>query len=611
MVREADGGLHINAYPHLHTLSSQAPSTPWCMRLADTDGTFKQLCFDFDAKTDDDAAVEDSESLAAHLTTLGIPHVLCESSSSGGRHLWIAPAGGYSSAQTAALAIAARAHYRTLDHGMLLNPREGAARPPLSPHRNGSHSRILHGTPHALLEPAADPQQLDALTELLRATAPASHPADSSPSGPTSNHNPHRTLSRWGKAHMATTRGGTNPSWTAFMCLLAAASAGWSLRDVEHAARTAPGMEHYRTKNTGRGTRRPRATSEATERLHRQWLKALGIAQLHSTSPQTREPRDLSDLSELIDRTQTLLNTLHTSPGRWTRTEAAANQRSVLIALAHLMVQTGKTTVAASIRDLALLAGIGRTTAATALRTLVDNGWITKVHPTDAPNAAEFELSHRFSTPSDNVRSQPLKNPRPPTELFTARSVIAQQLTDLLTDQRHDLFTRAGFGHRTGMVYAHLRSIDESVTKDTLASTLGLDLRTASRALGLLRSARLVVKRAAGWARSRQDRRDTVARQLGIRGTLQARAESYRRERELWAWWLAEYATMTSQPRQRPRRQHVTSRQLFNADEGGERNWPRYPRDTAGRADHRTARSYVDAGVLSPTSRWKLGDVAA
>ena len=54
---------------------------------------------------------------------------------------------------------------------------------------------------------------------------------------------------------MATIRGGSNPSWTGFMCLLAAATAGWALRDVEHAARTAPGMEYYR-----RGTPMPEQT---------------------------------------------------------------------------------------------------------------------------------------------------------------------------------------------------------------------------------------------------------------------------------------------------------------------------------------------------------------
>ncbi len=42
---------------------------------------------------------------------------------------------------------------------------------------------------------------------------------------------------------MATVAGGGNPSWTGFMCLLAAANAGWTLADVEQAAKTAPGME--------------------------------------------------------------------------------------------------------------------------------------------------------------------------------------------------------------------------------------------------------------------------------------------------------------------------------------------------------------------------------
>jgi hypothetical protein len=72
------------------------------------------------------------------------------------------------------------------------------------------------------------------------------------------------------------------------MCLLAAAIAGWALGDVEHAARTAPGMEHYRTKNAGRGGRRARSASEARERLERQWAKAQQFAVVQRPLPARR-----------------------------------------------------------------------------------------------------------------------------------------------------------------------------------------------------------------------------------------------------------------------------------------------------------------------------------
>ena len=35
---------------------------------------------------------------------------------------------------------------------------------------------------------------------------------------------------------------------------------------------------------------------------------------------------------------------------------------------------------------------------------------------------------------------------------------------------------------------------------------------------------------------------------MGVAGTLVARAERYRVERQVWAWWLAEVSTMMSSP---------------------------------------------------------------
>ena len=87
---------------------------------------------------------------------------------------------------------------------------------------------------------------------------------------------------------------------------------------------------------------------------------------------------------------------------------------------------------------------------------------------------------------------------------------------------------------------------------------------------------------------------------LGVLGVLRARAERYAAEREAWAWWQAEFATMTARPRSRPRRAHVTSRLIFESSALGERVLPRYPRDVEGLCDHRQARQYVDGGVLSP-----------
>jgi hypothetical protein len=609
MVAEADGRLHMNQYPRLYRLGPAAPTTPWCVRLADDDQVFRLLCFDFDAKDGDDAverAVDDCDALSGILHANSIAHVVCQSSSGGGRHLWVGIRGGAAAAVVASVAQAAHATYRSLDHGMLLNPREGAARPPGAPHRDGSTSIVLRGRVESLTDPTTTTEDLGRLAEALRERAPAARPEDSRPSGPLdASHRAHRGLSRWGEGHMATVGGGDNPSWTGFMCLLAAASAGWSVRDVEQAAQTAPGMEHYRTKNSGRGTRRPRSTAEGAERLERQWAKAQQYAALQQSLPEAREPADLAELTAIVTDVDDILHRLRVSPGRWGQTEAAISQRSILTALAYLTLQTGKRVVAASIRDLGLMVGLGRTTAADALRALQAAGFIDRVRGPDGVNAAEWRLTPRFSTGYGSVRSQPLNNPRPPTEIFLQRTVLVRSIEDQLTDQLHDLFTRKGLGHLAGRLYALLRE-HASLTIESAARLLGVTVRHTTVIFSRLRRSRLLVKHAEGWARSRRDIRDQAARLLRVAGTLVARQKSYQAERDVWAWWLAEQSTMSSSPRDRPRRAHVSSRPLFDVSAPGERVWPRYPRTGDGLANHREARFYVDAGVLSLSNRWQL-----
>lgn len=618
MKRDAYGRLDENSYPSFHRVAPQAPTTPWCIRLADDTGLFRLLCFDFDGKDKHgvdpelmERAVDEADALAAILDELAIAYVLCQSSGTGGRHIWIAVPGGAPADVVASLARAARANYRTLDHGMLLNVREGAARPPLSPHRDGSRSTIIRGGLDALTASRIVPDELVALTAVLDERKPALRAAESAPSGPVDrSHRSHRQLTAAGAAHMATIDGGSNPSWTGFMCLLAAANAGWSFADVQHAAKTAPGMEHYRTKNTGRGTRRPRSAAEAKERLERQWAKAQQYAAVQRPLPAAREPRDLTELEAIVRDVEDLLTRFRVAPGRWGRTEAALSERSILTALAYLTLQTGKRVVAASIRDLALMVALGRTTAADALQRLARDGYVQKVTSTDGGNAAEWRLTLTLSTTSGTVRSQPLDNPRPPADLFNTRADQVALLEEELTDGRHDLFTRAGLGHLAGKVYAILRR-HPSITVDSAARILGTSTRYTATILGRLRQHRLIVKHRDGWARARRDLRDAAARALGIAGTLLDRARRYRAEREVWTWWQAELTTMNASPRMRPRRPAASSRPLFEADRPGERIWPRYPRSADRRADHRSARELVQLGVLNPASRWQyLGDAA-
>ncbi|RFA17765.1 hypothetical protein B7R25_16610 [Subtercola boreus] len=617
MKRDAYGRLDENSYPRTHRLGPIQPSAPWLVRLADDAGTFHLLCFDFDGKDANgvspdlmEQAADDCDALAGTLGQLGIAHVVCQSSGTGGRHLWVAlrgcPAG-----TVAALAGAARANYSTLDHGMLCNPRTGGARPPLSPHRDGSSSIVLRGSLDALTEPSTSTDNVMALTAQLNTTRPAPRPVESKPSGPLrAGYSSHRPLHATGQAHMATVNGGSNPSWTGFMCLLAAASAGWSLADVAREARTAPGMEHYRTKNTIRG-RKPRNAAEAAARLERQWAKAQHYAALQAPLPRRQAPVDLSELTVIVDATDDLLTRFRVSPGRWGRTEKGISQRTILACVAYLSLQTGKRTVAASIRDLALMAGLGRTTAADALTALTEAGYLERVSLSDGGNAAEWRLTLDFSTGYGTLRSQPLNNPRPPTELFNLRTLMLTTLERQLTEGRHDLFTRPGLGHLAGQLYA-LLSEHPAVTVKTAARLLGVTVRHTATILSRLRHHRLIVKHTDGWARARKDLRDRAAKTSGVAGFLADRANRYRAEREVWAWWQAEVDQMNAAPRQRSRRPHVSSRTLtFIGEAAGERQWPRYPRSRDRRADHQSARQLVDDGALKPDAVWKyLGNAA-
>ncbi|WP_233201649.1 hypothetical protein [Cryobacterium sp. Y11] len=618
MKRDAYGRLDENSYPLIYRVGPTEPTTPWLVRLADESGVFRLLCFDFDGKEAGvvspdlmERAVDDCDALSGILDRLSITHVVCQSSGTGGRHIWVALQGAAATV-VAALAGAARANYSTLDHGMLCNPREGGARPPLAPHRDGSSSIVLRGALAGLLAPSTTSGDLDALTGVLNQVRPAPRPTDTTPSGPIdARYSAHRPLSAWGQGHMATVTGGSNPSWTGFMCLLAAASAGWTLADVSREARTAPGMEHYRTKNMSRGTRKPRTLAEATARLERQWAKAQQYSALQTPVGTSRTPADLTELGLIVDSVDDLLSRFRVSPGRWGQSESAVSRRTILSAVAYLTLQTGKRTVSASIRDLALMVGLSRDTARRALTALASDGFLVRVALSDSGNAAEWRLSPDFSTAPRMVASQSLDNPRPPSGLFNLRSSLVSTLERQLTDGRHDLFTRPGLGHLAGKVYALLAQ-HPALTIDTAARLLGVSTRHTATIFSRLRRHRLIVKHVEGWARAKRDIRDLAARIVGVAGLLLDRANRYRAEREVWEWWQAEVATMNAAPRRRSKRVDVSSRPLFrDANAPGERVWPRYPRSSDQRGDHRSARELVDMGVLNPESRWQyLGDAA-
>ena len=85
---DADG-RPINAYPLLHPVHGTRPVTPWAVHLADSHGRFWLLCADLDAKPSADAAAADAARLSGLLSGVGMPHLVCVSGPTGGRHVWI------------------------------------------------------------------------------------------------------------------------------------------------------------------------------------------------------------------------------------------------------------------------------------------------------------------------------------------------------------------------------------------------------------------------------------------------------------------------------------------------------------------------------------------
>ncbi|MFX5752086.1 hypothetical protein ABTE32_21945, partial [Acinetobacter baumannii] len=83
--------------------------------LAGPDQRFRLLAFDLDAHGDPAAAARDADVLSGLLSDVGLPHVLCESGPTGGRHLWVGLAESVDAETVATLARLARHVCPTLD----------------------------------------------------------------------------------------------------------------------------------------------------------------------------------------------------------------------------------------------------------------------------------------------------------------------------------------------------------------------------------------------------------------------------------------------------------------------------------------------------------------
>ena len=163
---DADG-RPINSYPLFHPVAGMRPRTPWAVHLADHAGNFHLVCADLDAKTSAQDAAADATRLSGLLAEFGLPHVVCASGPTGGRHVWLALRDTVDAVLVSALAHLLKAWLPTMDASPMLNPASGCVRPPGAPHRLGGASRVIAGSLSDLTQPTVTANQIRTLVGRL------------------------------------------------------------------------------------------------------------------------------------------------------------------------------------------------------------------------------------------------------------------------------------------------------------------------------------------------------------------------------------------------------------------------------------------------------------
>lgn len=607
-------GQVLNVYGSTLRLSASAPEVPWAVYLADRAGMFHLLVFDLDAKGANDAAQAQAEADARRVCELlagvGIEHVVCASGPDGGRHVWVALAEAIDAAAAATLAHLTKALCPSLDLSPMTNAGAGCVRPPGAPHRNGGHSRVLTGDLGTLTAPTATPAQVrelvEHLAELVEAVEPAAAPDARTPL-PVDDHGhlylpgARRSLPAASAAALEEHAGaGVDASAVLWRVLIGAAAARWRYDDVAALVPTAAGLEHVRTMRdrAARHARPTRGESSAEMTLRRQWKKAVqyvaSSARLAGDDP-TFDYR----AGDVADHVQGVQQRADAAAGRWSARGGPADRR-VLDVLCQLALQALDCDLEADTRRLALMAGIGRETARTALLRLAADGWITQTRPTEGTRAARWTIDPQNVIHREGMTGRSQADPRPPGAGAALRSLLLANLTSRLAAARHDVFSPAGaLGHRTGNLFSRLSTSPQDLVDLTRIS--GTTEAQTLRDLERLTRHGLVHARTSGWTRPRDDRRRAAARELGVDGRLAERSRRYRLERELWAWWQAEQNWMNA-----PRRPDASRRggygQLSLLPEVGTNHFGAHPRGLDGRADYRAARSRLEQLVIGPDS---------
>ncbi|WP_316313692.1 hypothetical protein [Clavibacter michiganensis] len=594
-------GAAVNLYPHHRRTAGPVPAAPWAMYLAGTDHQFRLLGFDLDAKTVDGAAAaaRDADTLAALLEDAGLHPLVCASGPTGGRHVWVGLAEGVDAALVATLARLVRHVCPTLDLSPLSNPATGCVRPPGAPHRAGGRSTVLRGDTSTLTAPTGTAAQVRALTEgvaQLVDVAELTPSVDPHRPVPVDDHSrlslpgPRRDLPASAAAALQEDAAAGDASAVLRRILVGAVAARWRHADVAALVETAPGLEHVRTA-VARGQRVRRRPVEAAAVLRRQWDRAVQFV--------AATPRQIGDdptfdgrAAAIAADVDALQQRADTSAGRWARGGGPTDRR-VLDALCVLALQAVRASVEADTRRLALLAGIGRETARTALHRLAADGWIRAERGADGPHGAHWTIAPAPFLHRDTSTSRSQADPRPAGAGAALRSLLLDTLAHRISDAAHDLFTTGGpgLGHLAGNIYARTTAHPQTVVE--VARTVGATIPRTRYLLERLASLRVLLHTRSGWRRAATDRRAVAAERSHVDGRLAERAARYDVERQAWAWWCAEDAWMRA-PRRSSANRRPARGQLALVPDVGTHAYGAPPRRPDGRLDWREARRIVE-----------------
>ena len=600
-------GRPVNAYPLVHPISGLRPRVPWAVHLTDRAGHFRLLCADLDAKPSPTAAALDADRLSGLLTELAVPHLVCESGPTGGRHVWVALAEPIPADLVGVLARLLKGWLPTLDTAPLLNPATGCVRPPGAPHRLGGASRPLAGTLAALTTPSVTAGQVRALIGRLAAhhlQATATQPAwavrrpiavaDGLPFLP----GPRGALSPTCRALLEAAPAG-DLSAVLWRILCGAAAAHWRYPDVAAIA-AFPGLEHARTLRTGptRTPRPPTGPASPTAVLHRQWTRAV-----HTVAALQRDPERGGDdptFDARAERVTALVRVVQSradaTPGRWGASRAGLAHRRVLDALCLYHLQAVRADdVEADIRRLALACGLDRETARRALLALAADGWISRTRAAAGRHGAHWTIDPAGSIHTRLSRTLSQADPRPAHTGAALRTLLLRELDDRLQTGAHDAFTpRQGLGLEAGNLYGRL---SEPLSTAQTAQLMGWTATKTGTILGRLAAAGLVAVEDRCWQRTSPEHLDDVALQQGTAGHHRQRAARYELERAAWAWWQAELTALRTRRHTRTRPSSGPKQRPSSAC------WPAHPRRRNGRADFARARHRLLAAQRLETQR--------